>query len=304
MQRIFYWVKQHPFQTGLVLVILWLAWPRIEATYYNLQYRTSSSQNTMYDTVSPGNKALEYSGSPSSSYAPSYAPTDTTDRMVSQNASLSMVVKNVEETNQAILLYTKNLGGYMVSNSLSSPNDAAYATLTVRVPSENLDDALSYFRSQSLNTTAENITGNDVTDQYSNLDALIANLTATKTRYEQIRESATEISDLVDVTREITSIQNQIDSYVGQQTYLEQIAKYSLISIDMSTDELALPFAPKDTFRPALIFRQAVRSLLTFMQTLAGNAIWLSVYAIVWVPVLIVFLWWYKKTRPKLQKKT
>ncbi|PJA40686.1 hypothetical protein CO179_01630, partial [candidate division WWE3 bacterium CG_4_9_14_3_um_filter_39_7] len=154
-----------------------------------------------------------------------------------------------------------------------------------------------FFNSLSVKVTSQSISGRDVTDQYTDIQAHIDSLTKTKTRYESIRDNATEVSDLITVTREITTIQNQIDSYVGQQQYLEQTAKFSLVSVDMSTDELALPYAPENPFRPAVVFKTAVRSVLTLFQNTAESLIWFGVYGIIWIPLLLLGLWWYRRSR-------
>lgn len=302
MQRLVLWIKSHLTHLIIFLVVVWLSWPRLQAIYYETQYGLNSlSYIPMggFGTVKESQSMPYIDSSSSLPYSLDYAPTESTNRMVSKTASLSMVVKDVSKTQSLVESYVENIDGFLVTSSLTSPTDAPYAFLTLRVPTIDLDETLSYFRSLAFEVTTENVNAQDVTDQYSDLAAHIASLTATKTRYEEIRNGATDISDLVDITNQIVSIQEQIDRYVGQQYYLEQTAKYSLVTIDMSTDELALPYAPENPFRPSVIYKQAVRSLLTFGQAIAEKSIWAGVYSVVWVPLLLVILWWYKNTRPK-----
>jgi hypothetical protein len=236
--------------------------------------------------------------------APDYTPqADVDERLVIQESNLSLLVKNVVEVRKNILDYTKTSGGYMVSSSVSNPQDAPTATVIIRIPSDKLDAALDYFHSLSVKVVSENLSGRDVTDQYVDIDARLKTLRSTKERFESILAQAVEIKDITNLTREILSVQRQIDSLIGQQESLKQNASLSKLTIYMSTDELALPYAPSETFRPNVIFKLAVRSLIGFTRSLATWAIWIGVYAVVWVPALILFIaikrWRKKKLNPQ-----
>jgi len=92
------------------------------------------------------------------------------------------------------------------------------------------------------------------------------------------------------VQRELISLQNQIDSLKGQQKYLEQTAQLAKVTIYLSSDEMALPYAPSATFRPDVIFKLAVRSLVGALRGVATLAIWIIVFGVIWVPVLVIII--------------
>ena len=233
--------------------------------------------------------------------APDYTPqADVEERLVIQESNLSLLVKNVVDVRNKILDYTKSSGGYMVSSNVSNPQDAPTATIVIRIPSDKLDSALDYFHSLSIKVVSENLSGRDVTDQYIDIDARLKTLQATKERFESILNQATQIKDITNLTREILNIQNQIDALKGQQESLKQNAQLAKLTIYLSTDELALPYAPSETFRPNVIFKLAVRSLIGFARSLATYAIWIGVYSVVWVPALGIFIA-IKKWRKKNQ---
>ncbi len=70
---------------------------------------------------------------------------------------------------------------------------------------------------------------------------------------------------------------------------LEQNAKLAKLTIYLSTDEIALPYAPSETFRPTVVFKLAVRSLVGSLRDIATLAIWVVVYSVIWIPALILF---------------
>jgi hypothetical protein len=223
---------------------------------------------------------------PSDNYAP--AP-QVSDRMVIQNSYLSLLVKNVRESVSQITEHAKAQGGYMVDTSLQNPQDAASATVTVRIPAKNLDPVLSYFRNLGVKVVSENLTGQDVTDQYVDIDARLATLEKTKLKFEEILGRAVLVKDILEVQRELINLQSQIDALKGQQNYLSKSAEMAKITLYLSTDEIALPYAPAEVWRPEVIFKLAVRSLVGHARQVASSLIWIVVYGVVWIPLLLIF---------------
>ena len=296
------WIKNNKLSTVLLLVL----------TFFLLNLITPSSRSSMksleYATEDYLSSPANMGGVSSPSYAlpmPEYAPqADIEDRLVIQESNLSLQVNNVTDVKNQILSYTKTAAGYMVSSSVSNPQEAPTATVIIRIPSDNLDSTLEYLHSLSVKVVSENLSGRDVTDQYIDIDSRLATLQSTKVRFESILSQATLIEDITNLTREILGMQNQIDSLIGQQQSLKQNAQLSKLIIYLSTDEFALPYAPSETFRPNVIFKLAVRSLIGLARSLASYAIWIVVYSIVWLSTLvaIVTIKRWKKRKQNAQK--
>lgn len=244
-----------------------------------------------------------YSPSGSSLYQSEYAPSESKERLVIEESSLSLVVKNVREVSNQIIDFAQKTDGFMVSSSLSKPEEAPFATVVVRVPSNKFQEALDYFRNIAVKVSSENIIGTDVTAEYEDLDAKLVTYEKTKTKFEEILEKSTVVQDILSVQRELINLQAQIDSVKGRQKYLEQTAKLAKITAYLSTDEWSLPYAPAKPFRPGVIFKQAVRSLVLTLRGLAEKAIWLIVYSVIWGPILAVVLIFRSRKRSKISNQ-
>lgn len=301
--KIVEWIKKNKFLTVVLLVVAYLLLNFTQSLFgVNLLSLdiTNGSRSGYQESsgavgLAPGGSFGASSGISLPSYSPpvkqDYAPQpDVKDRLVIQESNLSLLVNDVVEVRNKILDYTNANDGYMVNASTSNPQDAPTATIVVRVPSDNLQNALDYFHSLSVKVVSENLVGRDVTDQYVDIDTRIAQLERTRTRLETILDQATQISDITNLTQQILSYQNQIDSLKGQKDALEKNAQLAKLTIYMSTDEIALPYAPSETFRPGVIFKLAVRSLVGTLRGLATLGIWVGVYAVVWVPALVLFV--------------
>lgn len=303
------WIKQNKLTTLLILLVLYFAFQffnrRTIANFTGLStgnYAVNESAEVASGSnfgrnVAPTSDMVQKSLSILPPNAPDYAPNaDVSNRLVVQESYLSLLVKDVSDTRGKIIKYATDSGGYMVNSNTNNPQDTPTATVVVRVPSKKLDEALSVFRGLGVKVVNENLVGTDVTDQYIDIDARIEQLEKTKAKLEEILERATLISDITNLTQQILSYQSQIDSYKGQQDALSKNANLAKLTLYLSTDEIALPYTPTETFRPNVIFKLAVRSLVTSLRGLATYAIWIGVYATVLVPVLLVAIiirkWW------------
>lgn len=300
------WIKRNKLASFLLVILLVILVKSLTASFlgFNTMSLSGSGSVAMPQPLSGvGLGAPSYSKAISDTYYPAqeYTPqTDVANRMVVQESNLSLLVKNVVEIRNKIVDFAQQNGGYMVNSTTSNPQDAPTAKVVIRVASDKLQEALDFFHSLSIKVVSENLYGTDVTDQYVDVEKRISLLESTISKYQEILSKATEISDITNLTREILSIQSQIDSLKGSQESLKQNASLAKLTVYLSTDEIALPYAPSETFRPEVIFKLAVRSLVGLLRQLATMAIWIGVYAVIWVPVALVGYLVYRKIK-KLQ---
>ena len=294
------WVKTHKFIVALVLIIAFLL---LKQSTSQVGFPSARSRiqpayppDSLNELPSAEINSQEL-GAPSVSkdYAPPPAD-EKVDRLVEKNSNLSLLVEDVRGTGEKIISHAENEDGYMVSASYNRPDQSPFATITVRVPIAKLDGTLSFFRSLAIKVTSENLIGRDVTEEFTDIEARIATLEKTKAKFEEILEKATQVQDILTVQREIINTQRQIDSLKGQSKAIEQNANLSKVTIYLSTDELALPYTPDKTFRPNVVFKQAVRSMLGTLRSGANTLIWVGVYSVIWVPLLVIF-YIYKKRK-------
>ncbi len=297
MSRILGWIKSHKLTFLLLLIILYFLYSKFSQPRI---YPTANFLPTMESGVAM--KTAPAMGRPIGGM-PDFFPvqqeapptTDVDTRMVIANSYLSLLVNDVTQAQKMIIQTAQTAGGYMVESNLSNPQDAPTSTVVVRVPSATLTRTLQSFRTFAVKVITENLSGQDVTDEYVDNQARLDTLMKTKTKFEEIFDQAKEIHDILNVQREIINLQSQIDSIKGQQQYLEKNAQMAKIIVYLSTDEFALPYAPSETWRPGVIFKQAVRSVIGNMRKVGTTMIWLAVYSVIWIPLLILLYFLKKK---------
>lgn len=295
--NIFNWTKNNKFATFVIFVLALVV--IFNGKYTNTPFVISGESQYQADSFAaggggaPANMMVQKrpEGYPYEQATPNL---NITDRKVITGATLSLQVKSVQETVTAIKTKTSELGGYIVNIYIERPEFGENANLSVRVPSDDVTEFLSFARASSLKVVNENISGSDITDQYVDLETRLAQLLVQKAKLEAILNSAVTVQEIMSVQPYITQIQYEIDGVKGQTNYIDGATKSSLITMYLSTDELSLPYTPEKSWRPQVVFKNAVRSLLAHVQTAGTALIWLGVYSVIIAPaaaiVLIIYL--------------
>jgi len=293
--KIYNWIKNNKLLAVLIVVILYLLMPRgslVPQLLGGTQY--SKSGNIAREMMAPGmavSDSISNNGRGGAVASDEVAPRpDVTDRKTITESSLSLHVKSVRETLDSIKKKTKDLGGYVVETDITTPEFGEDGSVVVRIPSESLDETLAYFRGLAVKVVSENISGDDITDQYIDVEERIFRLETTKAMVVKVLDKAVTVEDILQVQKQIFSLQDQIDSYKGLLLYMDGASKTTLIGIYLSTDELGLPYAPSQAWRPEVIFKQAARSLLLNLIVIGNAAIWIGVYLPLIAVLLLVFI--------------
>ncbi len=200
------------------------------------------------------------------------------NRKVAIDSNFSLLVKDVTGTVEMIKERTLLMAGYMVNTNINRTEFGENAVLQIRVPSEKIEEMSKYLRSVAVKVVSENVDGRDVTDQYIDIERRLSDLEAQRARMLAILDKATTVNEMLTVQQALDQIQDQIDSYKGQLLYMDGTTKTSKLTIYVSTDELGLPYTPAQSWRPEVIFKQAVRSMLGTLQDAGSFVIWFAVY--------------------------
>jgi hypothetical protein len=187
-----------------------------------------------------GDVAREEAGVAGPIYNTGGAPQD------SAYAAAHMIIKNadiklqVEDTDVAIDRTTQivgDLGGYIISSRVwytpwYDGRNYKYATITVGIPVEQFERTLSRLRGLAVQVLDESASGEDVTDQYVDLQSQLTNLEATRDRIKSFLEQATTVDEALRINQELSNVEAQIESIKGRMNYLQDRASYSTITIN------------------------------------------------------------------------
>ena len=214
------------------------------------------------------------------------AASPAVQRLIIRNAELYLKVDRVRPAAEAIQAKAKELGGFVVQASTSGDGTSVQGNGTVRVPAEKFDEAVKDFKGLAEKVLTERVTGEDVTDQYVDLDSQLKNLEAARARIVELFQKATHAGEALEVNRALTEVQGQIEQISGRMKYLRQSAALSSIAVTL-TQESAVPMVEEGGWKPLRVAKMALHALLSFGIFLGNLAVVLVVFSPVWGTI-----WW------------
>ena len=228
-------------------------------------------------------------------------------RMVIKNASLSIVVEEPAATMDMISSLADDLGGYVVSSNLyrtqtESGLDIPQGSITIRVPAETLDQALEEIKSGAGQVLSENVSGQDVTQEYTDLGSRLKNLERAEEQLVEILEASYDTDDVLSVYNRLVDIREQIEVIKGQMKYYEQSAAMSAISVHIQANEAVQPLKIGN-WQPVGVAKKALQALINTLKFLANTLIWIGLYILPVVLILFFPVRWIWKGLRKLNQR-
>jgi hypothetical protein len=220
------------------------------------------------------------------------------NRMITMTVDLTIVVADPQKKMDAINQMAKDLGGYLISMNISqvytqSGETAPQGSISIRVPSAKLDDALSQIKAGVVDLQSENSSGQDVTSQYVDLQSQLTNLQKAEVDLQAImdeaksnpgNDSTTKTQDVLNVYNQIVNIRGQIEQIQGQMKYLEETTSTSAISVTLIAEKTIKPIEIGG-WKPQGVARDAVQALVKFLQGFVNFVIY---FVLLVLPILIV----------------
>lgn len=211
----------------------------------------------------------------------------TIERMVIYNADMRIAVENPEDTMKTIIDMAEEAGGFVVYSNLyrtqTDRGSLPQANLMVRVPAERLNAIMAEIKVLTPNpredVLSENVSGQDVTAEYTDLESRLRNLEAAEQALVQLMDQAQDPQDVLDVFSELTYYRGEIEIVKGRMRYLEESAALSALSVDIVAKRSLQPIEIAG-WQPQGTAKRAIEALIDAAQSLADAAIWFGIFCL------------------------
>lgn len=262
------------------------------------------------DPTNPGNGDVP--GSPGQL---AYEPVG--NKMVIKDAELEILVQSTDiaiaQTNQL----TADYDGYIISTQSWYTDGFKHATLRLGIPSVSFETVLNQLRDIGLRVISETASGQDVSNEYVDLQSKLTNLEATATRIRDFLNDAKTIEETLTISAQLSELEAQIENVKGQMRYYEGRSAYSTVTVNLvpqhptpipTLTPTPIPPTPTPTPTPgwnaADTFDEASNVLVNLAQATVDLLIWVGLVLLPIAAVIGVFIWivrWVtrKLVRPK-----
>jgi hypothetical protein len=162
-------------------------------------------------------------------------------RKVIQNAEMTIESDKPDEGQQKIGVIAEKHGGFVViseskHNEAASQNVAStVVNVVVRVPAQKFQATLDEIRAVGERILHEKSSGQDVTEEYIDLEARIRTKRALEAQFLEIMKQARKISDAMEVQTQLAEVRTEIERLEGRRRFLENQSALSTINITLHT---------------------------------------------------------------------
>ena len=246
------------------------------------------------------------------------SPSQRSDRMIIKNAEIQLLVADTDESIDGVTQVIVDVGGYLISSRVWyqewGGENYKYATLTFGVPAEEFERSLRRLRQLAIQVMDETSTGQDVTEEYVDLQSRLESLQATRDRILEFLDRARTVEEALTVNEQLAEVEAQIEQVQGRINYFADRSAYSTITVNLEPQLPDIVPTPTPTrtptptpvpWDPGTTFANAKTAVASAYQVLADALIWVGVVLlpVLGPPLLIGYLVWRvtrrKSTPPK-----
>ncbi len=209
------------------------------------------------------------------------------DRKIIYHANLNIEVKNVDQAISDIHARASNAGGYIVESITQgeTENETASGQITARIPQEHFQDFIQFVEEGSSKVMESSVSGQDVTEEYIDLESRLKSKRAVEERLLSFMEQAEETEDLLAISNDLANVQEDIEEIIGRMNYLEDKSDLATVTIYLQENNVTLSGMSEDDLNTwEKTKQQFLKSLNFLVKAFSG----MFVFFIGNLPILIL----------------
>lgn len=227
-------------------------------------------------------------------------------RKLLRTVDLQITVQATTAAADSLQRLAVRLGGYVGSVDGERAQDLMRYTITLRIPSERLDEAVAEAKRLAVRVEREQQKTEDVTDKYIDLDAHLRTLLDTEKELRGLlaesRRRQAKVEDIMAVYNQLTEIRTQIESIQGQLVALDKLAAFSTLDVTLLPAEAARPVVAQG-WHPLDTVRRSARALIELMRDLADRAIFAAVFLLPILLLCLLLVWLLRRALRRLRPR-
>jgi len=210
------------------------------------------------------------------------------NRKIIRNADLTLEVATPMEAQRKITAIAESVGGFVVTSEskqrqTGDGKEELQIDLVVRVPATQFGAALDQIRSTGSRVIQEKVSGQDVTEEFIDLEARIKTQKALESQFLEIMKQAHKVEDALEVQRQVAEVRTEIEKLEGRKRFLENRASLSTISVSLQSPTAI-------AVNPSSFGRNIREAVADSMDVASAIVLFLIRIVIVMIPIMILVI--------------
>lgn len=278
------------------------------ASTESVSMQNSASADFAYGTAYDADEAYVEEAASESGNA---GEVQDTSRKLIKNVNMSVETQDFDGLLPLIEEKVAGLGGYIENSNVYNGStyrtyqEFRYASLTIRIPQEQLEDFIRDMQGVS-NVTSCNRSVQDVTLTYVDLESHKKALQVEQERLLELLEAAENVEDIITIESRLSQVRYEIESMESQLRSYDNQVDYSTVYMDIEEVEILTPVVEETTGeRIVRGFTDSVKDVGKGIKEFFVELIIHLPYIVEWVIILAVVIFIIVKlARRSMRKKS
>jgi len=164
---------------------------------------------------------------------------DAVDRKIIRNADITIEVDSTADAQHRITSIAESHGGFVVTSEAKQRENIEVSKRTLdiklvtRIPATRFGVALDEIKQLAGNIPEASVTGQDITEDFIDLEARIRTQKALELQFLQIMKRSGNVEDALEVQRQIADVRTEIEKLEGRKRFLENRSSLSTITVNI-----------------------------------------------------------------------
>jgi hypothetical protein len=217
------------------------------------------------------------------------------DRALIKTGTVTVEVADFERSRSNLTSAVEGYGGFVsdTEQEVRTVDNESYVVgqVVLRVPAEQFDALLADARAQGEVQSVQTNT-RDVTDQLVDIEARLENLRAERDRLRELYQDANDTEAVLQVQRELSDVQQEIERLEAKKTSLERQVAYSTLTVRLQEPRPTPEFTPPEQWydTPVLsAFLQSVDGVVVVARALVVGVAYALPYVLAFGTPIALF---------------
>lgn len=209
-------------------------------------------------------------------------------RKIIKTYNVRLETKKFEEANSRIVAKTLEVGGYIQNSHVSGikisgryEDEQRNSSYNLRIPKDESNTFINELGNIG-NVQYKDENANEITDQYFDSEAHLKALKIQEERLLELLKQSGELSDILEIERELSNVRYQIESFTGTLRKWDNLIEYSTITIDV------IEVAELTVESPTDFIHQIKQGFINSLKSLYNLAKYVIIVLVISLPYLFV----------------
>lgn len=154
------------------------------------------------------------------------------EQKIIKTGDIRFETNDLEETYSKMTTAVKKYNAIVQNDIEGKDYGSVFRKIIVRVPSKNFDLFLSDISKGVAYFDNKEISSQDVTEEYIDIDARLKAKKVLESRYLELLKKANKVTEMLEIEKQLSAIREEIEAKEGQLRYMQSQISMSTITIE------------------------------------------------------------------------